>query len=65
MSFVRRAKPIAADTLRLWTPAMSPAQVVRAVLVGMLFAFVFLWALPKYTVLPANGSGQTQTASNV
>lgn len=65
MSFVRHAKPIATDTLRLRAPTVSPAQIVRAVLVGLLFAFVFLWALPQSHMLLASGSGEAPLASTL
>jgi hypothetical protein len=53
MSFVPFAKPTVADTYRLRAPAFNAAQIVRAVLVGLLFAFVFLWALPHSHILLA------------
>jgi len=53
MSFILLAKPTAADSLRLRAPAANSAQIVRAVLVGLLFAFVFLWSLPQIHILIA------------
>lgn len=42
------AMPIGGERIRLQhAPITKPAQIVRAVLLGLLFAFVFLWALPQ------------------
>ncbi len=57
------ARPIGGECIRLYHPPTAKlAQIVRAVLFGLLFAFVFLWALPQSHVLFAGGAGSISVA---
>lgn len=51
------SKSIAGENTRLRrAPITSPAQIIRAVLVGLLLAFLFVWALPHSRTLLASHS---------
>ncbi len=39
-------------------PVISPGQLLRAVLLGLLFAFLFIWALPEGHMLFVSHSGE-------
>lgn len=41
----------------------KPAQSVRALVIGLLFGIVFLWALPQSHVLFADGSAASLSVS--
>ncbi|MGO9135278.1 MAG: hypothetical protein ACLP8A_14705 [Methylovirgula sp.] len=34
----------------------GPAQIIRAVIVGLIFALIFLWALPQHRLLYADNA---------
>lgn len=58
------ARPISRLRLRQ-PPIAKPAQLIRAILVGLLFAFLFLWAVPHSHMLFASGASGLRLALSV
>lgn len=51
------SRSIGREGIRLHRPPIaSPAQIIRAVLLGLLFAFFLVWALPRSPILLASRS---------
>lgn len=46
-------QPLTQASLRRQLPIVRRGQIVRAVLIGLVFALIFLWAVPQHRLLYA------------
>lgn len=49
-------RPLTHAVLQPQMPIAGPAQIIRAVIIGLIFALIFLWAMPQHRLLYASNA---------